>query len=186
MTLTRAKWSVEDYHRMIQSGILVERAVELLQGEIVEMAPERPLHAHLYSKSAIYLAQKLADRADIRPAAPITLSDRSEPEPDLAIVQPLDYTARHPGPGDIFWVIEFSDTSLSTDLAVKSRIYGSAGIPEYWVVDLRARRLIQMTGPGSQGYSSRVEWQQGEIRPLAFPDVVISVEFLLGITIPRV
>lgn len=77
-------------------------------------------------------------------------------------------------------MVEFSDTSFSKDLTVKSGIYANAGIPEYWVVDLRSRKLIVMRDPGSNSYQSRQEWTQGEIQPLSFPEVQISVDALLG------
>jgi Uma2 family endonuclease len=110
---TLAKWSVDDYHRMIEAGILRDRRVELLAGEIVEMSPETPIHYNTAKRGAKYLEELLAGKADIRFNEPITLLD-SEPEPDIAIVRLPEsaYNDRHPEPDDIFWVVEVAKTSL--------------------------------------------------------------------------
>jgi Uma2 family endonuclease len=181
MTLTIAKWTLEEYHQMIAAGILENRHVELLRGEIVEMSPEGIPHASKRIKAGEYLSQRLGDRAQVRPAAPITLPNGSEPEPDIAIVQRLDeeYDLHHPYPENIFWVIEYSHTSLSKDLEIKTKIYAEVGILEYWVVDLKETKLIVFREPVSGDYQSRQEFTQGEIRPVAFPDLVISIDKLL-------
>ena len=109
---TLASWSVEDYHRMIKAGILGDRRVELLEGEIVEMSPEGPTHAFYGEEIADYLRSCLGEKALVREARPITLSD-SEPEPDIAVVKPprIRYRDRHPGPDDILLLIEISQST---------------------------------------------------------------------------
>ncbi|BAB75926.1 hypothetical protein DSM107007_21550 [Nostoc sp. PCC 7120 = FACHB-418] len=90
MTLTTAKWKIDDYHRMIAAGILTGRQVELLNGEVVEMAPEGESHAYCSDEAGEYLIYLLGNKAKVRQAKPITLPDsNSEPEPDIAIVQRL-------------------------------------------------------------------------------------------------
>lgn len=84
-TVTTAKWTVEDYHRMIDAGILDDRRVELLNGEIIEMSPEGIPHADLSDEAAGYLRRLLGERARIRDSKPVTLPNNSEPEPDLCI-----------------------------------------------------------------------------------------------------
>ncbi|HLO83999.1 MAG TPA: Uma2 family endonuclease [Nostocaceae cyanobacterium] len=85
MTLTTAKWSLEDYHRMIEVGLLASRQVELLNGEIIDMPPEGPEHAQISTDAADYLRQLLGQKALVRDAKPITIKEtNSEPEPDLA------------------------------------------------------------------------------------------------------
>jgi Uma2 family endonuclease len=87
MTLTTAKWTIDEYHRMITAGILDDQRVELLKGEIVEMSPEGEPHAYFSSEAGEYLIKLLDDRAMIRLDKPITLSNNSELKPDIAIVQ---------------------------------------------------------------------------------------------------
>lgn len=183
MTLTTAKWTLEDYHRMIATGILSGRHVELLYGEIVEMAPEGESHAYSSDEAGEYLIYSLGEQAKVRQGKPITLpQSNSEPEPDIAIVQRLgrDYREHHPYPENIFWLIEYSDSSLSKDLEVKSKAYAAVGIPEYWVINLRTMQLIVFRVPTDEGYESRETLTQGEINPLAFPDIAVSIERLLG------
>ncbi len=182
MTVMTAKWSLEDYHRMIAAGILAGRSVELLQGEVVEMASEGIPHAFLSDEGSDYLQARLGDRARIREAKPITLPNASEPEPDLAIVapQPAIYRQHHPYPENIFWLIEFADTSLKKDLETKTTIYAEAGILEYWVVNLKTMQLIVFRHPVAGTYQSQQSYTNGVIQPLAFPDVDIQVEALLG------
>lgn len=183
MTLTTAKWTVEDYHRMIAAGILAGRHVELLNGEIVEMAPEGESDAYSSDEAGEYLIYLLGERAKVRQGKPITLLvSNSEPEPDIAVVQRLgrDYRQHHPYPENIFWLIEYSNSSLSKDLEVKSKVYAAAGIPEYWVINLLSMQLTVFRLPTNEGYQSKESLTQGEINPLTFPDVAVSIERLLG------
>ncbi|MEM8638042.1 MAG: Uma2 family endonuclease [Cyanobacteria bacterium P01_G01_bin.54] len=182
MTLTLTQWSVEDYHAMIAAGILQDRRVELLAGDIVEMTPESPLHYSSAKQGTRHLESLLGDRAEVRFNGPITLAN-SEPEPDIAIVHPpaTRYTSRHPGPADVFWVVEVSQSSRQKDLSLKQQIYAQAGIPEYWLVDLVARQLWVFRDLQNNIYNTTLKLQQGPLSPLAFPDVVVEVERFLVI-----
>jgi Uma2 family endonuclease len=182
MTVTTAKWTIADYHTMIEAGILADRAVELLHGEIVEMSPEGTLHAHLSTTSADYLRELLGKRVLIRAAKPITLhNSNSEPEPDIAIVAPLGdaYMEHHPYPENIFWVIEYADSSLAKDTEIKRQTYAAAGILEYWVINLRSMELIIYRDPLHGDYQSKLTLTTGNVTPLAFPDVAVAVDRLL-------
>ncbi|MFM7794563.1 MAG: Uma2 family endonuclease, partial [Microcystis panniformis] len=105
--LALAKWSVVDYHRMIAAGILIDRRVELLNGDILEISPESPLHKDSGEGLANFLRQRLKDKAWVREVGPITL-ENSEPEPDIAVVFPprSRYRDHHPYADEIFWLIE--------------------------------------------------------------------------------
>lgn len=182
MTVTTAKWTLEDYHRMIDVGLLKGRHVELLNGEIIEMPPEGPEHAQQSTDTADYLRELLGTRALVRDAKPITLPESgSEPEPDLAIVEPLRvlYRTRHPYPENVFWLIEYSNTSLTKDLDAKRKAYAAAEIREYWVVDLKHRQLKVFREPVNGNYASESTFTAGEISPLAFPDIVVSLPRLI-------
>jgi Uma2 family endonuclease len=182
MTTITAKWTLEDYHRMIEAGILDDRRVELLKGEIVEMAPEGEPHAYSSDEAGEYLSELLRDRAKVRQAKPITLPNASEPEPDLAIVQRLgrEYRSHHPYPENIFWIIEYSDSSLTKDLQTKIKVYAEVGIAEYWVVNLKELHLMVFRNPQAGEYTSQSVFTSGTIQPLAFPDVDISVDSILN------
>ena len=183
MTVSLVKWTVNEYHRMIAAGILDERRVELLKGEIVEMSPEGEPHAYFSSEAGEYLTRLLGDRAMIRHSKPITLPNDSEPEPDIAIVQRLgrEYLEHHPYPENIFWLIEYSDSSLDKDLQTKSKVYAEAKIPEYWVVNLNRRQLVVFRDPQDGEYASKFTINGGTIYSLAFPDVAVSVDSIVSI-----
>jgi Uma2 family endonuclease len=176
---TLAKWSVEDYHRLIEAGIVCDRRVELLAGEIVQMSPASPRHYSLAESRADALKTLLSGKAHVRFDGPVTLAD-SEPEPDIAIVRlPQDrYWTSHPTPEDIFWLIEFSQSTLDYDLNEKKQAYARAGIPEYWVVAVKERQVHVCRHPQGSDYQFQTIFRQGMLNPLSFSDVSISVEFL--------
>ncbi|MBD2664178.1 hypothetical protein B6N60_01290 [Richelia sinica FACHB-800] len=178
---TLAKWSVNDYHQMIAAGILGDRSVELLAGEIVEMSPQTPIHYNTTKRGANYLKELVADKADVRLRGPITLSS-SEAEPDIAIVRLPEsaYNERHPQAKDIFWLIEVADTSLQKDLEIKAAIYAEAGIPEYWVMYLGSKNVIVFREPQNGKYLTERTISVGVIIPLAFTDVHVHVEKLFS------
>jgi Uma2 family endonuclease len=183
MSVTIAKWSIDQYHELIAAGILADRQVELLEGDIVEMPPEGMPHAVYCGRTVEYFRDLLRHRATVREAHPITLPNNSEPEPDVAIVRPPDtqYLEHHPYPSDIFWLIEYADSTLAKDLQTKQRIYAQAGILEYWVVNLPAAELIVFRGVGKDGYETKTTLISGAIAPSAFPDVQIEVKKLFSV-----
>ncbi len=183
MTVTTAKWTIDQYHRMIAAGILDDRHMELLKGEIVEMSPEGEPHAYFSSEAGEYLIQLLGNRATVRPSKPITLPNNSEPEPDIAVVKRLgrEYLEHHPYPENIFWLIEYSDSSLDKDLQIKTKVYAEVEIPEYWVVNLRKRQVVVFRDPQDGEYASKTTLTRGTIYPQAFPDLGISVSAIVNI-----
>ncbi len=114
-------------------------------------------------------------------AHPITLQ-QSEPEPDIAIVRLPEarYDERHPGSEDIFWLIEIADTTLAVDLNKKKQIYAAARISEYWVMNVKAHSLSVFRQPRGNDYSLKYEMTQGELLPLAFLEIAVSVERLFS------
>lgn len=177
---TLLKWSVDDYHQMIESGILNNRFVELLEGEIIEVSPEGPLHRFTNDFIAEYLRELLKDAAKVFEAHPITLSN-SEPEPDIAIVRlpNTNYLTRHPYPNDIYWLVEISNTTLEDDLNRKKKIYAKEGINEYWIVDLKNTELIIFREPSGNNYRTKLTLDRGTINSIAFPNINIEVKKIL-------
>jgi Uma2 family endonuclease len=191
MTVTTAKWTIAEYHQLVETGILDDRRVELLQGIIVEMPPEGMPHAVYCTESVTYLRTLLGERAVVREAHPITLPNDSEPEPDIAIVRAPShqYLTHHPYPADIFWLIEYANSTLKKDLNNKKRVYAEAGIQEYWVVNLHASELIvfrdvsipQDGGSANDTYESETILATGNISPLSFPDLQINISKLFTV-----
>jgi Uma2 family endonuclease len=183
IAVTTVKWTIDEYHRMIAAGILDDRRVELLKGEIVEMPSEGEPHAYCSSSAVEYLMRLLGEKAMVRSSKPITLSEHSEPEPDIAIVQRLgrEYLQHHPYPTNIFWLIEYSNSSLEKDLQVKSKIYAEANICDYWIVNLKTGQLIVFRDPQNGEYMSRSTQTSGTIYPIAFPDVEVSIDAIVSL-----
>ena len=175
------KWSIADWHELVESGVLAERRVELLEGEIIEMSPEEPMHSSTTYSVAKYLEELLQDNAVVREAHPVTL-DNSEPELDIAIVAPpyTNYFTRHPYPQDIYWLVEISNKTLKSDLEKKSVTYARNGISEYWIIDLVNKQLIIHTQPLNNSYESIQNITAGTVvSPQAFPNLAIGLERLL-------
>lgn len=180
---TLVKWTVADYHRLIETGILNHRRVELLQGEVVEMPPEEPIHSYATEGGVHYLRSLLRGLAVVREAHPITLAD-SEPQPDVAIVQlPRQrYLQHHPYSQDIFWLIEISQSTLDYALNDKRKTYALADIPEYWVVNLKANQIHVFRHPQQGEYLETFVINQGTIFSLTFPTIeVLTNRFYIDI-----
>jgi len=179
---TLYKWSVEDYHQIVESGVLADKSVELLEGEIISMSPESPLHSSVNYSVADYLRTLLGNLAIVREAHPITL-DNSEPEPDIAVVSApyTQYISRHPYAQDIYWLVEIANRTLTKDLSEKSVTYARNGIGEYWVIDLVNNKLWLFREPENDSYQVQQELTTGVINPSAFPEIDVDVERLLNI-----
>ncbi len=154
-------FTVAEYHRMGEAGVFgPEENIELLEGCIVTVPPQGPPHA-----ATVRRLMQLLLRLGVNPATlfieqPVSLSEYGEPVPDIALVETdpagRDHAGAHPGPESVLLLIEVSDSSLEYDLLTKSRAYASAGITQYWVVDVRNHRLHRFTEPTPERYD-RVE-----------------------------
>ena len=122
---------------MIEAGILDEdEHVELITGTLVAMTPQGSRHAVVIQRLTAALVRAVGDDLAVRPQLPLTLSEDSEPEPDLAVVRASDAPLEGPHPGSALLVIEVAGDSLRLDRQSKRVLYAGAGIPEYWIVDL--------------------------------------------------
>ena len=143
------KFTKEDYYALHKEGRL-SRHTELLEGVLIEKMTISPKHSFIVSKLHEILSSTLLKRYIIREEKPLS-TPTSEPEPDLSIVTGTldDFRDSHPTTAD--WVIEVAVTSLSLDLS-KRKIYASAGIPEYWIVDPEEGRILIFSEPTQEGY----------------------------------
>lgn len=159
---------------MVEFGLFAGERIELLRGALVEMSPQKPAHASTTSALADALAKALGGRALVRQHSPLALSEDSEPEPDVAVVAPCDYTALHPKAALL--VVEVADSSLSKDREVKAALYAEAGVPDYWIVNLVDGVLEVLRDPRQGRYAEVRSMAKSEtVTPLAFPDAEISV-----------
>jgi Uma2 family endonuclease len=176
-------WTVQDYHRMSELGILdPNERTELIAGQITLMVAKGTPHVITLQLLASELLGQLGATALIRTQDPIHLDDSSEPEPDLVIVRGeiLDYVDRHPQPNDIYLLVEVADSTLNYDCQVKDKTYAKAGIPEYWVIDLKNRQFHIFRDPQPTGYASHLILAESQtVSPLAFPVMMISIGSIL-------
>lgn len=155
--IVRRRFTVHDYHRMGEAGILHEDdRVELIEGEIVEMAAIGTRHFSCVNSLTRLLIRGVGDDAVVSVQNPVRLNEDTEPQPDLAVLRPRDYLEALPGPEDVLFLIEVSDTTLSYDRNVKLPLYARAGIAEVWIVDLASETVERHAGPSKDGYR-RVE-----------------------------
>jgi Uma2 family endonuclease len=175
--------TVEQYFALVEAGVLGEDdRVELLEGVVVAMPPSGPAHA-----TAVHLVYEavrgaVGDRAAVRCQATFIGGRYSAPEPDVVVVpgRLRDYARRHPS--EALLAVEVAESSLPSDRLSKSRIYAAAGIPEYWIVNLRDRRVEIMRDPSREAAvyrSTCVAESGGDVGIAAFPDVAIPVASLL-------
>jgi Uma2 family endonuclease len=171
--------SVGDYHQMVAAGILApDERVELIEGQLFQMAAKGTLDSAAMTRIKRSLEAQLANRALVRYQDPIQLNETSEPEPDVAVVRadPWDYERHHPMPEDVFWIIEVADRSLTRDRDLKAPVYRRSGSREYWILDVRDRRLFVFWHPSDTGYrEERVLSESERIAPLAFEDCEMAI-----------
>jgi Uma2 family endonuclease len=180
--LDQRLFTVEEYHRMAEAGILSpDERVELIRGVILPMSPKRRPHVVAVTDALKILSRALEGRASVYPEAPLVLEDlASEPEPDVLVCSNPDSRAYGTEETAPLLVVEVADSSRPRDLGAKVSLYAEAGIPEYWVVDLARRCLVVFRDPQAAVYRSQSTLQPGErVSPLSWPDVVIDVGSLL-------
>lgn len=164
--LPRRLFTVDEYHRLAEFGILKEEdRVELLLGEIIKMTPIKSPHADCVDKLTEWFILHFHGKAVTRTQNPITISDHSEPEPDLLLARRKEggYSKAHPKPEDTLMIIEVADSSMEKDRKVKLPLYASTGIPECWLVDLQSNTIEVHTLPGPEGYAQIHIYRPGEV-----------------------
>ena len=168
---------------MAAQGILGEdEPIELLDGDLLIVSPQDPLHAAHVAALARRLTDLYRVDAHVRPQVPLNATPDSLPEPDLAVVkgQPLDYQHRHPGGTETVLVVEVARTSQALDRR-KARIYATAGVPVYWLVDLTERRLEVFSQPSPTGtFMQKRLLSPGEEVDLPGMDLRLPVSDIVG------
>ena len=173
-------FTVDDYHRMAEAGILsADERTELIEGVVVTMSPIGAPHFVAVLRLEKLLRDAVGERALVSVQGPVRLPPRSEPQPDLALLRPpVDrYEAVLPGPADVFLLIEVSDSTLARDRDVKAPLYAAHGIPEYWLVDLEAHHVLVHRNP----LPAERRWQS--VQPLR-SDAVLDLAALPGAAVP--
>jgi Uma2 family endonuclease len=168
-----------EYDELVETGALEGARVELLQGVLVEVTPQGVPHADVVTRLTRLLSPLFQQGYDLRVQLPLAAGPADEPEPDLAVVEHRDRRDAHPSTAAL--VVEVAHSSQRMDLGYKARLYASAGVPDYWVVDLAARRVLVHREPGADGYAAVRVLVPGEtIVPLVAPHLRFDVARVVG------
>ena len=175
--LPRHRVTVDEYYRMSEVGLLAPGArTELIDGEVIDMAPIGSPHSGKLDRLNYLLLAVLGESARVRIQHPVRLDRHSEPQPDLAVVLPREdfYESRHPLPTDTLLIVAVSDSTLRLDLNVKVPLYARHQVPEVWVVDLEHNGIHFFRSP-----------QNGVYIDATFTDkpAVVALTALPGITV---
>ena len=180
--IPRRKFTVEQYYQMAATGILApDERVELLEGEIIEMAPIGPRHLICVNKLTRYLNSQLDESIMVNTQNPIRLTNFSEPEPDVSLIKDAEHLTEVPRSDATILAIEVADSTLDRDRTLKQKIYANANIPEYWIVNLPEDVVEVYRAPMGDKYQDvKVVAREAFISPLLLPNLSLSVDKILG------
>jgi Uma2 family endonuclease len=174
------RFSVAEYHKLIQLGILTENDnLELLDGYLVHKMSRNPPHDVALQLMQEGIPLRLPTGWCLRMQSAVTLS-KSEPEPDGAVVRGTarDYITRHPGADDTGMLAEIADSSLDGDRLDKGPLFAAANIPCYWIINLVDRQVEVYTCPsgptGNPSYAQRMDYRVGDQVPLVLDGVEVG------------
>lgn len=177
----RRLWNVADFHRMGKTGFLhPESRLELIEGELFEMAPIGSFHAGTVSILTRLLMQAVANSAIVNIQSPVVLSDCSEPQPDILLLRPRAdyYLHKNPHAQDVLLLVEVSDSTVQFDRKTKVPLYARHGIPEVWLVVGPKRRHIEIyrdLQPERGSYQTRLQLREGVLTPVLLPQAEIRL-----------
>ena len=174
--------TVDEYHRMGEAGVLTEDdRVELIEGELVAMVPIGSEHIAATNALTRLLVLAVGDSGIVSVQNPVRLSQRSEPQPDFAVLKSRDYRTTLPQPEDTMLAVEVANTSLDYDRTVKLVLYARSGIPEVWIVNLAAEEVEVYRSPTGDQYAFVTRVGRSEALTMdALPDVRIPVGGIFG------
>ncbi|MCJ8281139.1 MAG: Uma2 family endonuclease [Rivularia sp. ALOHA_DT_140] len=182
--LLRRKFTVEQFHKMAESGILNEDdRVELIRGEIIEMAAIGLKHAACVNRLSNFLAWKLGSRVITSVQNPVELDDNSEPQPDVALLKSREdfYSSARPQPKDVYLIIEVADSTIKYDREVKIPLYAEEGVVEVWLVDINDECVEVYREPVNGVYQKVEKFARGESLVIqVLDDVSISFDEIFG------
>jgi Uma2 family endonuclease len=176
------RWSRERYDRAVETGVFEDARVELLDGEIVAMPPQSNQHSATTRWLRTHFVRGLdPDVWLVGSHEPFALSEWSEPEPDVWLARVADVAARtHPGIWAMALVAEVSWSSSYHDRVRKLPLYGAAGVPEYWIVDLHREVVHVHRSPAGDGFREVSTAARGDLLTVPGTDLTVDVNALLG------
>lgn len=181
--ITKRLFTVHDYHRMGEAGILSkDDRVELIYGEILAMSPIGPRHNAAVDRATRAMVNITGERAIVRVQGSVGLDEYDEPQPDVVLLRPKEdfYAPQLPGPPDILLIVEIAESSLEYDRSIKARLYAETGISEYWVADLKNDCLFVYSDLRDKSYRLVRQFHRGDfIAPQLLPECRLQIDVLL-------
>ncbi len=177
--------TLAEYDSMVQRGAFedLNRKIELIYGELVEVPPPGPIHDYLITYLNNWSARTIDPEATlVTSQTGLDLPEQSSrPQPDLMWIRVANYRAHYPRAEDVQLAIEVAYSSLLKDMDTKGRLYAEAGIVEYWVVDAEANCIHVHRQPKGGRYQERfVVTTPGQLAPLAQHSKPLDLEPLFS------
>jgi len=183
--ITKKLFTVDDYYRMAEVGILgPEDRVELIEGEIIQMSPINQRHVSCVDRANDLFVSAFKGRAIVSIQNPLRLNNYNEPMPDIVVLKPRPdyYASESHTPKDALLVVEVSDTTLRFDRNIKLPLYAATGVSELWIENLQENVLLVCRNAAGKDHETKLTLQRGDtVSLLAFPDITFKVEELLGL-----
>ena len=175
-------FTVDELYQMDKAGLFRNQRVELIGGEIFLMSKGNRHQARVDRVTDLF-AHVFRGRAILRGQGPLVVDRYNLPEPDIMLIRWREdfYESGHPGPQDVYLLLEISDSSIEHDLDVKLAVYAIAGIGEYWIEDIQGDVLLVFRDPEGDAYRTKLTFRRGHsIACRAFADIPVKVDDLLG------
>ncbi|MEF8702651.1 MAG: Uma2 family endonuclease [Candidatus Accumulibacter sp. UW26] len=176
------RWSLGEFHQMAETGLLDETdRVELIEGELIDMAPIGSKHAYIVNRLSQKFAASGGEQYLVSTQNPVQLGEHSEPQPDVALLRNGNYMDKLPMAADILLIVEVSHTTLDYDRDVKLSLYARHGIPEVWLLDVTAGELTVYREPVEGQYRLIRQPTRAEtVSPMLVPGVAIVLQAVLA------
>lgn len=180
--IARRLFTADEFHAMAEAGILHEDdRIELIEGELIEMAAIGTKHFTCVNTLTRLLVQSVAEDGIVSVQNPVRLNDKLEPQPDVSVLRTKNYSDALPGSEDVLLLIEVSDTTLRYDRETKLPLYARSGVREAWIMDFQNRTMERHTEPSESGYRLVRRAGRGEsLLSEALPEVVLRFDDILG------
>ncbi|MDW8436944.1 MAG: Uma2 family endonuclease [Chloroherpetonaceae bacterium] len=177
-------FTVEEFAKMLRADVLdADKKFELIEGKLFEMTAMESPHFATVMRLNYLFVERLGKRAQTSVQSPIRLSERSAPEPDLALLRPRQdfYATQIPTANDALLLVEVAFSSYQRDKTIKLPLYAKHGVAETWLVDLNAKRIEAHREPKDGVYRQTLIFDETQnIAPMNFPDIAFSVAEILG------
>lgn len=175
-------WTVNEFHQMAIAGLLDETdRVELIEGEMIDMAPIGSKHAFIVNQISQTFSARVGGQCLVSTQNPVRLGEHSEPQPDVVLLRSGNYMDALPTAADVLLIVEVSDTTLEYDRDVKLGLYARHGIPEVWLLDVNAREITVYREPAEGQYRLiRKPTATETVSPMAVPDLALRLMELMA------